>query len=47
MLTNNKIHQIIKEVLIESIATKMNENYDNTKYTHLAVNKFTNLIVNG
>lgn len=47
MLTNNKIHQIVKEVLIESIATKMNENYDNTKYTHLAVNKFTNLIVNG
>ena len=46
MLTNNKIHQIVKEVLIENIA-KLNESQNNTKYTHLAVNKFTNLIVNG
>ena len=46
MLTNDKIHQIVKEVLIESIA-KLNESQDNTNYTHLAVNKFTNLIVNG
>ena len=30
-----------------AIAKKMNESQDNTKYTHLAVNKFTNLIVNG
>ena len=47
MLTNNKIHQIVKEVLMESLSTNMNENQDNTEYTHLAVNKFTNLIVNG
>ena len=47
MLTNDKIHQIVKEVLIESIAKKLNESQNNTKYTHLAVNKFTNLIVNG
>ena len=26
---------------------KLNESQYNTKYTHLAVNKFTNLIVNG
>ena len=47
MLTNNKIHQIVKEVLMESLSTNMNENQDNPEYTHLAVNKFTNLIVNG
>ena len=47
MLTNNKIHQIVKEVLMESLSTKMNEKQDNPEYTHLAVNKFTNLIVNG
>ena len=47
MLTNNKIHQIVKEVLMESLSTNMNENQDNSEYTHLAVNKFTNLIVNG
>ena len=47
MLTNNKIHQILKEVLMQSLSTNMNENQDNTEYTHLAVNKFTNLIVNG
>ena len=47
MLENNKIYQIVNEVLIESIAKKLNESQDNTKYTHLAVNKFTNLIVNG
>ena len=35
MLTNDKIQQIVKEVLIESIA-KLNESQDNTNYTHLA-----------
>lgn len=39
--------QIIKEALVESIIKKLNESQEDMNYTHLAVNKVTNLIVNG
>lgn len=43
-----KMKQIIKEILQENIIKKINEAQENmNNYTHLAVNKETNLIVDG
>ena len=45
-MKNDRLYQIIKSTVAESITKKLNESKKD-KYTHLAVNKFTNLIVNG
>lgn len=42
-LTENDLHKIIKE----SVKNILSEGVNNNNYTHFAVNKSTNLIVNG
>lgn len=46
-MKNDRLYQIIKSTVAESITKEMNESKESENYTHLAVNKFTNLIVNG
>lgn len=42
-LSENKLRQIVNE----SVKKVLNESFDESNYTHFAVNKKTNLIVNG
>ena len=43
----NKLELMIENIVRETIAKKLNEGVNDMNYTHLAVNKYTNLIVNG